>query len=77
MCYTAHRNRYGYKKKTKRSKKNECRCIVSNDKASKRDKKSVNTVQVTGSAGRDSCTVALENTQESVNSQKAEKIHSC
>lgn len=31
MCYTAHRRRYSYKKKTKRSKKTECRCIVSND----------------------------------------------
>ena len=40
-------------------------------------KKSANTVQVKESAGRDSCTAVLENTQEGINSQKAEKIHGC
>jgi hypothetical protein len=40
-------------------------------------KKSANTVQATESAGRNSCTAVLENTQECINSQKAEKINSC
>lgn len=77
MCYTAHRKRCGYNKKTKRSKKMNVDVLYQMIKRASETKKSANTVQVKESAGRDSCTAVLENTQECINSQKAEKINSC